>query len=153
MAIATRVAQATWEGNLKQGKGTIELGPDVCEVNYGFAARFEDSGPGTNPEELIGGAHAGCFSMALAHALGEMGHPPVRIQSTAHVHLAKSGDGFEIPKIELETEAEVPGIDEATFKSVAEDAKDSCPVSKLVSAAEITLKAKLLSGQSTRASL
>ncbi len=148
MAIAVRDARAVWDGNLKQGKGTIELGPDVCQVNYGFASRFEESGPGTNPEELIGGAHAGCFSMALAHALGEMGHPPVRVQTVAHVHLDKAGDGFCIPTIELETEAEVPGIDEDTFNKVATEAKQSCPVSKLVSAAEVTLKAKLLKSES-----
>jgi osmotically inducible protein OsmC len=144
--MAIRKALAMWEGNLKQGQGTISLGADGLEVPYNFAGRFED-GPGSNPEELIGGAHAGCFSMALAHGLGEAGHPPVRIETTARVHLEKSGDDFAIPKIELETEAEVPGIDDATFQRFAQTAKQSCPVSKVLSAAEITLNARLLSAQ------
>lgn len=144
--MAIRKARAAWEGNLKQGRGTISLGGDKTQVPYGFAARFED-GAGSNPEELIGGAHAGCFSMALAHELSEAGHPPAQIETTAHVHLEKSGGGFAIPKIELDTEAEVPGIDEDAFQRIAHDAKENCPVSKVLSAAEITLNAKLLSGQ------
>jgi len=144
--MAIRKARSTWEGNLKQGQGTIWLAADGIEVPFNFAGRFEDGG-GSNPEELIGGAHAGCFSMALAHELGESGHPPVRIETTAQVHLEKSGDGFAIPKIELETEADVPGIDDETFQRIAQGAKQNCPVSKVLSAADITLNAKLLSGQ------
>ncbi len=144
--MAIRTACAAWEGNLKQGKGTMSLGTGGLEAPYSFAARFED-GSGSNPEELIGAAHAGCFSMALAHELGEAGHQPVRVATTARVHLQKSGDGFAIPKIELETEADVPGIDEETFQRIAQAAKQGCPVSKLLSAADITLDAKLLSAQ------
>jgi len=142
----TRKAHAVWEGNLQHGRGTISLGNDKAQVPYNFAARFED-GAGSNPEELIGGAHAGCFSMALAHELSEAGHPPVQIETTARVHLEKSADGFVIPKIELRTEAEVPGIDGETFQRFAQGAKQNCPVSKVLSAAEITLTATLLSGQ------
>lgn len=143
-----RKARAVWESNLEEGQGTISLGDDGLEVPYSFSARFED-GSGSNPEELVGGAHAGCFSMALAHELGEAGHPPVRIETTARVHLEKSGDGFAIPRIELETEADVPGIDAETFQRFAQNAKQSCPLSKVLSAAEITLSAELLSGQET----
>jgi osmotically inducible protein OsmC len=146
ISMAIRKAQAVWEGNLEQGRGTISLGGDKVQMPYGFAARFED-GAGSNPEELIGGAHAGCFSMALAHELSEAGHPPAQIETTARVHLEKSGDGFAIPTIELETEAEVPGVDNETFQRFAQGAKENCPVSKALSATEITLSAKLLSAQ------
>jgi lipoyl-dependent peroxiredoxin len=139
-------AQATWEGNLEQGQGTMAPGAGGLEVPYSFGSRFED-GSGGNPEELIGAAHAGCFSMALAHELGEAGHPPVRVTTIAKVHLEKSADGFAIPKIELETEAEVPGVDDATFQRIAQAAKQGCPVSKVLSAADITLNAKLLSSK------
>lgn len=144
--MAIRKSRAVWESNLAQGRGTISLGDDGLEVPYSFSSRFEE-GAGSNPEELIGGAHAGCFSMALAKALGDAGHPPVRIETTARVHLEKSGDGFAIPKIELETDAEVPGVDAETLERFAQTAKQNCPVSKVLSAAEITLKATLLSGQ------
>ncbi len=144
--MAIRKASAAWEGNLKKGLGTMALGTGGMEVPYGFGSRFED-GSGSNPEELIGAAHAGCFSMALAHELGEAGHPPVRVATIAKVHLEKSSDGFTIPKIELETEADVPGVDDATFQRIAQAAKQGCPVSKVLSAADITLNAKLLSSQ------
>ncbi|MBN2294516.1 MAG: OsmC family protein [Pirellulales bacterium] len=144
--MAISKGSAEWQGNLEQGKGTISLGSGGIELPYNFAGRFEDDA-GSNPEELIGGAHAGCFSMALAHALGEAGHPPARIKTTAKVSLEKTGDGFEIPAIELQTEAEVPDIDEDAFQRCAQTTKQSCPVSKLLSAAEITLTAKLLSRQ------
>ena len=137
-----RKAKAVWDGNLKQGRGTISLGGNDVQLPYGFAARFED-GTGSNPEELIGGAHAGCFSMALAHELSEAGHPPTQIETTAHVQLEKSGDGFVIPKIELQTKAEVPGVDDETFQRFAQEAKENCPVSKALSATEITLSAEL----------
>ena len=141
--MAIRKARAVWKGELKQGQGTISLGNGKTEMPYGFESRFED-GAGTNPEELIGGAHAGCFSMALAHELSEAGHPPAQIKTTANVHLEKSGKGFVIPKIELETNVEVPGIDEEAFQRIAHGAKENCPVSKVLSTAEITLSAKLL---------
>jgi len=144
--MAIRKAHAKWHGDLKQGQGTISLGSSGLEVPYDFAARFENGG-GSNPEELIAGAHSGCFSMALAHQLGEAGYQPTRVETTAQVHLEKSGDGFAIPRIELATEAEVPGIDDETFQTFATQAKESCPVSKVLAGADITLTAKLLSGQ------
>src|SRR5438874_11669077 len=123
----TRNADATWEGNLKEGKGTMRLAGGAYNGPYSFASRFE-SGTGTNPEELIAAAHAGCFSMAFAHGLSQAGFPPRRVQTTAKVHLEKKGDAFAIPRIELETDAEVPGIDERAFQQQAETAKQNCPV-------------------------
>lgn len=143
--MAVRKAEAVWEGNLSDGQGTMSLGTGNISVPYGFSSRFED-GAGSNPEELIGAAHAGCFSMALAHQLSEAGHSPVRIETSAEVHLEKSGDGFSIPKVELKMQADVPGIKNEQFQQIAQDAKQNCPVSKLLSAAEITLKANLLGG-------
>ncbi len=144
--MVNRKAQAVWEGNLEKGRGAMVLGAGGLEVPYSFASRFEDSS-GATPEGLIGAAHAGCFSMALAHELGEAGHSPVRVATTAKVHLEKSGDGFDIPKIELDAEADVPGADDATFQRIAQAAKQGCPVSKVLSAADITLNARLLSSQ------
>jgi lipoyl-dependent peroxiredoxin len=138
-----RSAQAVWEGDLKQGRGTMRLGSGAYEGAYSFLSRFE-SGTGTNPEELIAAAHAGCFSMALANGLSTAGFPPKRIGTTAKVHLERGPEGFGIPRIELTTEASVPGIDEAQFRQQAEKAKQNCPVSKLLAAAEITLSAKLV---------
>lgn len=139
-------AHAIWKGNLKQGQGKITLGTEGVEIPYDFRSRFED-GQSSNPEELIGGAHAGCFSMALAHALGAEGFQPVYIDTTAQVHLEKKGDGFSISKIELTTEAEVLGIEDGQFQQCAQSAKENCPVSKALAAAEITLHASLLSAQ------
>src|SRR5207253_4283330 len=139
----TRNAEAVWEGDLKGGKGSVKLGSGAFQGAYSFSSRFE-SGTGTNPEELIAAAHAGCFSMAFAHGLSQAGFPPRRVHTTAKVHLEKAGDGFAIPRIELETDAEVPGIDERAFQQQAETAKQNCPVSKLLAAAEITLKARLV---------
>ncbi len=138
-----RISEAVWEGNLKEGKGTMRLRGGAFEGPYCFSSRFEE-GPGTNPEELIGAAHAGCFSMALAHALAESGHPPLRVDTTAIVHLEKAEGGFHIPKIRLETTCDVPGMEESKFLEQAELAKKTCPVSKLLCGAEITLSAKLL---------
>ena len=139
----TRTSEATWEGALKNGKGSIKLGSGAYSGQYSFSSRFE-SGTGTNPEELIAAAHAGCFSMALSHALAEAGFPPKRVQTTAKVHLEKTDAGFAIPRIELNTEAQVPRIDEGTFRQQAETAKKNCPVSKLLTGAQITLNAKLV---------
>ena len=138
----TRNAEATWEGDLKSGKGTMKLAGGAYEGAYSFSSRFE-SGKGTNPEELIAAAHAGCFSMALSHGLAQAGFPPKRVHTTAKVHLEKVADGFAIPRIELQTEAEVPGIGEDVFRQQAETAKKNCPVSKLLKGAEITLNARL----------
>lgn len=141
--MATRKAEAVWTGSLKDGKGTMRLGSGAFEGAYSFRTRFEEE-PGTNPEELIGAAHAGCFSMALSGGLGKAGFQPKRIQTTANVHLEKVGEGFGITRIVLECEAEVPGIDEATFQQQADGAKANCPVSKALGGVEITLKAKLV---------
>jgi osmotically inducible protein OsmC len=141
--MAVRTSEAEWKGNLLQGQGTMKLGSGAFEGKYSFPSRFE-SGQGTNPEELIGAAHAGCFSMALSFILGNAGYTPTRIHTTARVHLEKVGEGFSITKIELETEAQVPGIDDKTFQGHAEGAKKGCPVSKALTGTEITLKAKLV---------
>jgi osmotically inducible protein OsmC len=141
--MATRSSSAEWRGNLKDGSGKMRLGSGAYEGAFSFASRFEN-GTGTNPEELIAAAHAGCYSMALSHGLAQAGHAPKRVATTAKVHLEKVEGGFGITRIELDTEAEVPGIDAAAFKQQAEAAKKGCPVSKALAGAEITLKAKLL---------
>ncbi len=123
-----RTSVAMWEGNLQSGSGTMRVGDGAFEGPYSFPSRFEN-GSGTNPEELIAAAHAGCFSMALAHALTQAGHPPARVETTAEVRLEKSGDGFRIPEIHLETTADVHGLDEAEFQKHASAAKENCPVS------------------------
>jgi len=139
----TRSASAVWEGDLKQGKGNIKLGSGAWQGNYSFSTRFE-SAPGTNPEELIGAAHAGCFSMALSNGLGKAGFKPDRISTTADVILEKVGEGFKITKILLKTEAKIPNIDEKAFREQAEGAKKNCPVSQALSATNIELDAKLV---------
>lgn len=138
-----RTSEAEWRGDLLHGDGTMKLGSGAYEGKYSFATRFEEQ-PGTNPEELIGAAHAGCFSMALSAMLAEAGYQPKRIHTTAKVSIDKVGDGFAITRSALQTEAEVPSIDESTFLSFADKAKAGCPVSKALGAIEITLEAKLL---------
>ena len=138
-----RKAEAVWEGELQGGKGSMRFGSGAFDGQYSFTSRFEE-GTGTNPEELIAAAHAGCFSMAFSGALGRAGHPPKRVQTTAKVHLDRAEVGWHIPHIELEMEAEVPGIDENEFLRLAEESKSNCPVSKLLMGAEITLQAKLV---------
>src|SRR5947208_1567000 len=125
----TRTADAVWQGNLTEGKGEIKLGSGAFQGAYDWRSRSAD-GPGTNPEELIAAAHAGCFSMALSHQLAEAGHPPTRVHTTAKVRLDKVEAGFAITRIDLETEAEVPGIAAEAFQKFAEGAKAGCPVSK-----------------------
>ena len=138
-----RSADAVWEGSLQDGKGTMKMASGAYEGAYSFSSRFEE-GTGTNPEELIAAAHAGCFSMAFAGGLGRAGHPPTQVRTTAQVHLdKKEGGGFRIARIHLVTEAEVPGIDEAAFQEAAETAKANCPVSQLVTGADVTLDATL----------
>ncbi|WP_435009722.1 OsmC family protein [Tundrisphaera lichenicola] len=139
----TRHSEAQWLGDLTKGTGTVKLGSGAYEGPYSFKSRFE-SGTGTNPEELIAAAHAGCYSMALSAGLSQAGHSPTKIQTTASVVLEKQGEGFTITRIDLETEGAVPGIDEATFVTFAEDAKKNCPVSKALAGPEITLKAKFV---------
>lgn len=138
-----RSADAVWEGDLQGGKGTMRFGGGAFDGQYSFTSRFEE-GEGTNPEELIAAAHAGCFSMALSGALGRAGFPPTRVQTTAKVTLEKVNDAFTVTKSHLVCEAEVPGIDEAAFAETADGAKKNCPISRLLNA-EITLDAKLVS--------
>ncbi|MBB1525031.1 OsmC family protein [Pectobacterium carotovorum subsp. carotovorum] len=134
--------QAHWEGDIKQGKGTVSTESGALQQQpYGFNTRFEGK-PGTNPEELIGAAHAACFSMALSLMLGEEGHKPESIDTTADVSLDKVDGGFAITKIALHSTVKLPGIDEATFDSIIQKAKAGCPVSKVLKA-EITLAYKL----------
>jgi osmotically inducible protein OsmC len=138
-----RKAEAVWEGGLSKGKGTIKLGSGAFKESYSFASRFE-SGKGTNPEELIGGAIAGCFSMAFAMMLEQAGFPAEKIHTIAEVSIDKTPDGFSITTIALDTEAKVPGIDDKNFQEKALAAKVGCPVSKALTGATITLRAKLV---------
>ena len=138
-----RKADAQWNGTLQEGKGTMRLGGGAYEGPYSFSSRFEE-GTGTNPEELIAAAHAGCFSMAFAGALGRAGFDPTSVSTTAEVHLVKTDEGFRVPRIDLRTEATVPGIDDGQFQEIAEGAKQNCPISQLLKTAEITLDAKLV---------
>jgi len=139
----TRTSEAEWKGNLREGQGMMKLGSGAFEGPYSFTSRFED-GAGTNPEELIAAAHAGCFSMALSAILSEAGFEPRSVRTTAKVSIEKAGEGFAIKKSELHTQAEVPDIDEATFMEKANAAKEGCPVSKALGGVEITLDAKLV---------
>ena len=141
--MAIRSADAQWSGGLMDGKGTMKLGSGAFEGPFSFKTRMEE-GAGTNPEELIGAAHAGCFSMQLSAMLEHAGFPPERVHTTAKVHLNPDGPGFSITKIELTTEGSVPGMDEAQFIEQAQAAKVSCPVSKALAGTEITLNAKLV---------
>ena len=134
-----RKAEAVSEGDLLKGKGTMSLGSRAWSGPYSFATRMQDQ-PGTNPEELIGAAHAGCFSMALSAALTKAGHPPRRIQTSAEVSLDKVGEGFKITKILLRTRGEVPGLDEAGFRKIADDAKRTCPVSQALAGTNLALE-------------
>ena len=138
-----RKAEAEWKGNLFEGQGRMKLGTGAYEGPYTFKSRMED-GPGTNPEELIAAAHAGCFSMALSAGLAKGGFPPKRVHTEASVHFDKVGEGFAITAIDLKTEADVPGIDEARFQEFAAGAKKNCPVSKALAGTTITLQATLL---------
>jgi len=138
--MAVRTSSAEWKGTLKEGAGIMKLGSGAYEGPFSFASRFE-SGRGTNPEELIGAAHAGCFSMSLASRITKAGFTPTRIHTTATVHL---GEGPTINLIELNTEAEVPNLTEAAFMELAETAKKNCPVSKALAGPEIKLNAKLV---------
>jgi len=138
----TRTSSAVWEGSFREGKGSVRLASGLFEAPYSAASRFEN-GPGTNPEELIGAAHAGCFSMALALILSGQKTPPKKIETTADVDIEPDGQGYSIVSIALHTVAEVPGVSEADFAKAAEMAKVGCPVSKALKATKITLDAKL----------
>jgi osmotically inducible protein OsmC len=141
--MATRTGSAVWEGTLKSGSGQMKLGSGGSDFPYSFNSRFENAS-GTNPEELIGAAEAGCFSMALSLGLEKAGFPPKKISTTARVKLEQSGPGFRITTIDLETEADVPGIDDIKFQETAEQTKRNCPVSVALSGTQISLKARLL---------
>jgi len=147
--MAQRSAKAVWRRGLKAGKGTVELGSGSFQGQYSFQSRFE-SGAGTNPEELIGAAHAACFSMALAAGLEKAGYSPETIETSAKVSIEQVKDGFAITRIELDTQGTVPGIDEAEFMEQARIAKETCPVSKALAGAKINLKATLRSHTSVQ---
>jgi lipoyl-dependent peroxiredoxin len=139
-----RTADAEWKGNLREGSGTMKLGSGAYDGSYSFGSRFEES-KGSNPEELIAAAHAGCFSMALSAGLARAGFTPTRVHTTAKVHIEPVEGGFGITRIELNTEAEIPGIDNAAFQEQAEAAKKGCPVSKALAAVpDISLNARLV---------
>ncbi len=139
-----RQAEAVWQGKLKEGKGSVKLGSGELETQYSFQSRFEE-GEGTNPEELIGAAHAGCFSMALANILEEEGYNPREISTGAEVSLDEIEGDFTITDIALSTSASVPDIEKEVFQEYAEAAKVNCPVSKALAGTEITLEADLSS--------
>jgi lipoyl-dependent peroxiredoxin len=140
--MSVREAQARWEGNLREGSGSMRLGSGAFEGSYSFKSRFEE-GTGTNPEELIGAAHAGCFSMSLANLLSEAGHVPSRIATTARVHLERVEGKPTITRVELDTQGDVPGLDPETFQEIGEKAKAGCPVSRALAGVEISLQTHL----------
>jgi osmotically inducible protein OsmC len=137
-----RTAEAEWKGDLPKGSGRMKMKTGAFDGPYTFGSRFEEA-QGTNPEELIAAAHAGCFSMAFSNQLAKAGFTPDSVKTTAKVHLEKGDAGFSITKIELVTRAKVPGVDEKTFREKAEAAKTGCPVSKALQAVTITLDARL----------
>jgi osmotically inducible protein OsmC len=139
-----RTAHAEWNGSLPDGNGRMEFGSGAFEGQYSFGSRFEE-GVGTNPEELIGAAHAGCFSMALSGVLGRAGITPDSIATSARVHLDSVGDGFSITRIELITTGRADGLSAADFERHAQDAKANCPVSRALGGVEIELQASLAS--------
>ncbi len=137
-----RSAEAVWEGDVPSGKGTMRFGGGAFEGQYSFTSRFEE-GAGTNPEELIAAAHAGCFSMFISGVLAKAGFTPTKVETTAKVKLDKVDDAWTVTNSDLFCEATVPGIDEAAFQEAADSAKKGCPISRLLSA-EISLEAKLV---------
>lgn len=137
-----RNAEAEWNGSVIDGNGKVKLGSGAFEGAYSFKSRMED-GAGTNPEELLGAAHAGCFTMAFSAALGRAGFTPTSLHTKAAVRFDKVGDGFAITRIDLTTEGEVPEIDDAKFQEIAAQAEKSCPVSKALAGTEIHLNATL----------
>ena len=138
-----RKAEARWKGNLTKGNGRLSVGSGAVDVPYSLKSRLEDGQSATNPEELLGAAHAGCFTMALAAQLSGAGFTPTEIQTEAKVSFDKVGDGFAITRVDLQTVADIDGIDDATFQALAADAKKNCPVSKALAAIEIGLKTTL----------
>jgi osmotically inducible protein OsmC len=141
----TRTATASWQGDLAEGGGRIGVGSGAYEGPFTLRARVDDVERSTNPEELIGAAHAGCFTMSLANLLTESGHPPADLQTTAKVRLEQLDTGFAITSIALRAVGDVPGVDADAFAALAQQAKDTCPVSRALAGTEITLEAKLAS--------
>lgn len=140
--MAKRNAKAVWEGDLKGGAGTMEFGSGAFKGAYSAASRFEE-GTGTNPEELIGAAHAGCFSMAFSADLAKAGFSPKSVSTEATVHLDRDGAGFSITKVVLTSRGEVPGIDEAKFREIADGARQNCPVSRALAGVQVEVQATL----------
>ncbi|RGC68723.1 Peroxiredoxin OsmC [Micromonospora sp. MW-13] len=140
-----RTASARWQGDLTEGSGTVRTGKGGLQGNYSFKSRFEE-GEGTNPEELIGAAHASCFSMALSKQLADAGVTGTSVETTAKVHFDKTDAGMTVTRIDLETVGQAPGLDEAQFTKLAKTAKENCPISRLLSpGAQISLTARLAS--------
>jgi lipoyl-dependent peroxiredoxin len=142
-----RKAEAEWEGNLAEGSGRLKVGSGAFDGPYSFKSRFEEGQAATNPEELLGAAHAGCFTMALTAQLSRARITPTRIHTEAKVKLEKVGEAFSITEIDLQTEAEVPGLDDSAFQKYALDAKQNCPLSKALAGTQINLTAKLKSNE------
>jgi osmotically inducible protein OsmC len=140
----TRTAEASWSGTVAEGGGRLGVGSGAFEGPFTLKARVEEGQPSANPEELVGAAHAGCFTMSLADQLSEAGHPPTELRTTARVRLEQLPEGFRITRIALSTEGEVPGVDDAQFQHFAERAKATCPVSLVLAGTEITLDARLV---------
>jgi osmotically inducible protein OsmC len=141
--MTVRKSFARWDGDLKGGRGLMAL--DSCDqpFTFSFSSRFEE-GDGTNPEELIAAAHAGCYSMALSHALSEAGYEARQVKTESEVHLEKHATGYIIPKVVLLTEADVVDIDEATFSRIAHQTRQECPISKVLSAIDVELQVRLV---------
>lgn len=140
-----RTATAKWTGDVPHGSGQLTTQSGVLDAGYSFGRRFGND-PGTNPEELLGAAHAGCFTMAISYALTQAGFPPSHVATVASVHVIQDDGGFTIPQIDLTVEADVPKIDDAKFQEIAEGAKKNCPLSKALAAVpKITMKATLKS--------
>ncbi len=142
----TRRSEASWQGTVPDGGGRIALGSGAFEGPFTLRARVDDVERATNPEELIAAAEAGCFTMSLANMLGEAGHPPTDLRTTAEVRLEQLETGFSITRITLRTVGEVPGVDAATFQKLATEAEATCPVSRALGGTEITLEATLAEG-------
>lgn len=138
-----RKADAQWKGNLTEGSGKLTVGSGAVDLPYSLKSRLQDGQSATNPEELLGAAHAGCFTMALVAQLSGAGFKLADIHTGAKVAFEKIGEGFAITRIDLDTSADVPGIDEAAFQTFVEDAKQNCPLSKALAAVEIRVKAML----------
>lgn len=141
--MAVRTAQAAWDGTLREGKGRFEVESGAVQGAFSFGTRFEEE-PGSNPEELIGAAHAGCFSMALSGDLEKAGYTPRSVHTTARVHIEKGDAGFGITGIDLESEVRAEGLDDAEFQRIAEGTRQNCPVSKALASVPINLKAALV---------